>query len=79
MGIIGLHSLMGSNKRLLDKHFNMHEELVLAQWNERCKCEPEILRKSVQICDVCDMRDSCTVTFLIKNDCDILIEFLCTS
>ncbi len=49
MGIYGLHSVMGANKRFLQSMFYMEEINVYEMWKQKVNNESNEVRMSVQI------------------------------
>ncbi len=49
MGIYGLHSVMGANKRFLQSTFYMEEMNVYEMWTQKVNSESDEVRMSVQI------------------------------
>jgi hypothetical protein len=57
----------------------MNEGSLLYKWNERCESESKIIGVSDQIHELCNTRDRCGATNMSKQECDALIEFVCTN
>ena len=79
MGVNGIYSIMGNNYRLLRSKYDMNENNVKGSWNVKCMNESEVIRKCGQIRELCEWRDRCCDTFLNKEECHSIIEFLCTT
>ncbi len=79
MGIYGLHSVMGANKRFLQSKVYMEEMNVYKMWKQKVNSENDEVRKSVQIRELCEWRDKCDCTFLTKDVCQTIINDLCTN
>ncbi len=79
MGIYGLHSVMGANKRYLQSNFYMEEMNVYEMWKQKVNSESDEVWKSVQIRELCEWRDKCDYTFLRKDECQTIINDLCTN
>ncbi len=47
MGIYGLHSVMGANKRFLQSNFYMEEMNVYEMWKQKVNSESDEVRMSV--------------------------------
>ena len=80
MSEYGNYSIMGGNRRFLQCHFGMDVKNVYKKWYELCDSEENVIRTCVQIKELCEWRDSCTVDSpLSVTECKDLIEYLCTS
>ncbi len=75
MVIYGLHSVMGANKRLLQSKFYMEEMEVYEMWKQKVYSE----RDEVRMSELCELRDKCDCTFLTKDECQTIINYLCTN
>ncbi len=75
IGIYGLHSVMGANKRVLQSKLYMDEMNVYGKVNS----ESDEVQMSVQIRELCEWRDKCDCTFLTKDECQTIINDLCTN
>ncbi len=78
MGIYGLHSVMGANKRFPQSIFYMEEMNVYEMWKHQVNSDDEV-RMSVQLRELCECRDKCDYIFLTKNECQTIINDLCTN
>ncbi len=74
MGIYGLHSVMGANKRFLQSKFYMEEMNVYEIWKQNVNSESDEVRMSAQIRELCEWRDKCGCTFLTKDECQTIIR-----
>ncbi len=79
MGIYGLHSVMGANKRILQSKFYMEEMKVYEMRKQKVNSESNEVRMSVQIRELCEWRDKCDYTFLTKDEYQTIINDLCTN
>ncbi len=79
IGIYGLHSVMGAKKRFLQSKSYMEEMNVYAMWKQKVNSESDEVRMSVQIRELCEWRDKCDCTFLTKDECQTIINDLCTN
>ncbi len=79
MGIYSLHSVMGANKRFLQSKCYIEEMNVYEMWKQKVtNSESDAVRMSVQIRELCEWRDKCDCTFLTKDECQTIINDLCT-
>ncbi len=76
MGINGLHSVMGANKRFLQSKFYMEEKNVYEMWKPKVNSQSDDVRMSVQIKESHEWRDKCDCTFLTK---ETISNDLCTN
>ncbi len=79
IGIYGLHSVMGVNKRFLQSKLYMEEINVYEMWKQKVNSENDEVRKSVQIRELCEWRDKFDCTFLTQDECQTIINDLCTN
>ncbi len=61
----------------------MDECNVMKSWDEKCKNECVSVRLCEQIREVCSLKggggvDKCYMTLFNKEECSLIIEFLCT-
>ncbi len=70
---------MGANKRFLQSKFYMEEMKVYEMWKQKVNCESNEVRMSVQIRELCEWRDKSDCTFLTKDECQTIINDLCTN
>ena len=77
MGLLGSYSVIGANKRYLLCKFQFDICNVNACW--AAKFNEELQRTSLQVKELCTMRDSCGNNFLSNEECTMLITHLCTS
>ncbi len=78
MGIYGLHSVMGANKRFLQSQFYMEEVNVYEMWKQKVNSEIDEVQIGVQLRELCE-RDKYVCTFLTKDECQTIINYLCTN
>ncbi len=78
MGIYGLHSVMGDNRFLQSKCY-MEEMNVYEMWKQKVNSQSDEVRMSVQIRELCEWRDKCDCTYLTKDECQTIINDLCTN
>ncbi len=69
IGIYGLHSVMGANKRFLLTMSYMEEMNVYEMWKQKVNSESNEVWMRIQIRELCEGSDKCGYTFLTK--CDI--------
>ena len=69
IGMLELHSVMGSNSCFLNELYDMQAKNVFKYWDEHCKTNSELIRMAAQICEVCSMRDQYECTFLSFSEC----------
>ncbi len=67
------------NKWFLQSKFYMEEMDVYEMWKQKVNSESNEVRMSVQIRELCDCRDKCDYTFLTKDECQTIINNLCTN
>ena len=67
----------GVNKRCLESRFCMDEKLYHDMWNYKVVKESEEARLCVQIRELCEWRDKCDDSFLSRNECQTIIDYLC--
>ncbi len=79
MGVNGLYSDLGANYRVLCNKYGMNFNNIMKVWNEKCANEEEIIRKCEQVRELCEVRDRCVTSILIKEESYTIIEFLCTN
>ena len=79
MGINGSYSIMDGNKRHLDLKFGMNKNKIHDIWNVICKDECTIVQTSMQVRELCEIRDTFDNRFLSREECCLIIEHLCTS
>ncbi len=79
MGIYCLHSVIGVNKRFLQSKVDMEEVNVYEMWKQKVNSESDEVRMSVQIKELCERRDKCDCTFLTMDECQTIINDLCTN
>ncbi len=79
MGIYGLYSVMGANKRFLQSKFYMEEMNVYEIWKQKVNSESNEVQMSVQIRELCEWRDKYDYTFLTKDEGQTIINDLCTN
>ncbi len=77
--IYGFHSVMGANKAFLQSKLYMEEMNVYDMWKQKVNSESNEVRMSVQIRELCEWRDKCDYTFLTKDECQTIINGLCTN
>ncbi len=65
-GIKGCHSVVERTLKLMQSKFKMDESNVLKVWNHKCDNESDAVRLSVQVKEICGLRDKCNCTFLDK-------------
>ncbi len=56
------------------KEINMYE-----MWKQKVKSQSDEVRMSVLIREVCEWRNPCAGTFLTKDECQTIINDLCTN
>ncbi len=74
-----LYSVIWANKRFLQSKFDMEEMNVYEMWTQKVKSESDEVRMSVQIRELCEWKDKCDCTFLIMDECQTIINDLCTN
>ncbi len=57
----------------------MEEINVYEMWRQKVTSESDEVRMSVQIRELCEWRDTCDCTFLTKDECQNIINDLCTN
>ncbi len=70
---------MEANKRILQSKFYMEEINVYEMWKHKVNSESDEVRMSVQIRELSERRDKCDCTFLRKDECQTIINDLCTN
>ncbi len=70
---------MGANKRCLQSKFYMEEMNVYEMWKQRVNSESDHVRMSVHIREFCKWRDKYDYTFQTKDECQTIINDLCTN
>ncbi len=78
MGVNGLYSVLVANYRVLCNKYGMNLNNIMKMWNEKCANEEEIIRKCVQVRELCEDSDGCVTSILCKEESYTIIEFLCT-
>ncbi len=73
MGIYGLHSIMGANKRFLQSKFYMEEMNVYEMWKQIVNSKSDEVWMSVQIRELCEWRDKCDCTFQQRMSAKLLL------
>ncbi len=48
-------------------------------WKQKVNSENNEVRMSVQIRELCEWRDKCDYSFLTKDECQTIINDLCTN
>ncbi len=79
MGIYGLYSVMEITKDFCNQTFYMEEMNVYDMWHQMVNSDSDEVRMSVQIRELCEWRDKCDCTFLTKDECQTIIDDLCTN
>ncbi len=57
----------------------MEEINVYEMWKQQVNSESDDARMSVQIRELCEWRDKCDCTLLTKDECQTIINDLCTN
>ncbi len=70
---------MGANKRFLQSKFYMEEMNVYEMWKQKVNSESNEVQMIVQIRELCEWRDKCDYSFLTKDECQTIINDLCTN
>ncbi len=78
VGLNGTHSIMGGKWRHLRSKYGVEECNIMKSWDEKCKNECESVGVCEQIREMCSWRDRCGIALINKEECSIIIEFLCT-
>ena len=81
MSVYGAYSIMGGNIRWLQYKFDMKNREVNNKWKDLCNSDREValIRNSVQIIELCGMRDRFKSDFLTREEISIMIDYICTS
>ncbi len=79
MVIYGLYSVLGANIRFLQSKLYIDEMNAYEMWKQKVNSESDEVRISVQIRELCEWRDKCDCTFLTKDECQTIINDLCTN
>ena len=76
MGLLGCYSVMGANRRLLNK-YNVDVHQVTNKWNIICEEDSETVRTGEQVRELCRMRDTCQFelgAFINRRECVHMIN-----
>ncbi len=57
----------------------MEEMNVYEMWKQKVNSESDEVQMSVQMGELCECRDKCDCTFLTKDECQTIINYLCTT
>ena len=81
MSVSGAYSIMGGNIRWLQYKYDMNAKDVINKWRNICNSDEEavIIRNSLQITELCGMRDRFDSDFLTKEEISLMIDYICTS
>ena len=80
MSVHGAYSIMGGNIRWLKYKYNMNTKEVIGKWKSICSSnrQKDLIRQSVQVIELCGMRDRCVSEFLTRHEISQIIEYICT-
>ena len=78
MGVHNAYSIFGGNVRSLEYKYEMQNKYINFSWHQQCRNEEDYIRITEQIRELCGMRDDLSNEFLSREECNILINHLCT-
>ncbi len=77
MGRYGSHSIMGANFKHLNRKYCLDESNVYSKWKHVCSNNEELIRISMQVKELINMRDRCMNGIFKREECNDIIEFRC--
>ena len=78
MGIYGTHSVIGRNFNHLCAKYDMSISKLYSCWKADCQIQTDLVRRSDQIKELIEVRDSFVDNFLSRTEAREIIDFLST-
>ena len=78
MGSLSAYSVFGDNYRSLKFLYNLEISRIKVCWQQICQDEDDTICKAMQIIELCKMREDFTDAFFTRQECNMIINYLCT-
>ena len=78
MGTLSAYSVFGANFRSLKYMYNLEISKINSSWQQICQDDDDIIRKAMQIIELCKMREDFTNDIFTRQECNMIINYLCT-
>ena len=78
MGSLSAYSVFGGNYRYLKYLYNLEISKIKSSWQQICEEEEDTICKAMQIIELCKMREDFTDGFFTREECNFIINYLCT-
>ena len=78
MGEQSAYSVFGGNVRTLKYKYDLDVCNVNSCWHAQCDRENNVMLKAEQVKELCKMKENFSGSFLTRDECNVIINFLCT-
>ena len=78
MGEQSAYSVFGGNVRTLRYKYDLNNCNVNSCWHDQCDRENNVILEAEQVKELCKMKENFNGPFLTRDECNLIINYLCT-